>query len=453
MSCNSSCILLMAIVIALSALAMLTYSQIGICVGIGPDDYGYEFPVMQINGINSTITYYNISTTSQIPSVQQNVCLSINDSPIFVQNVLWYYGEDFHPGWGISIFYDGSYHIVSTELEMTGNTYVLTMVWQNNGSGVVIDFCLSNITWKDDISKYVPGVYGGVVGTNSGTVVVGYGNGSTAYFAPGFNVSISSEIKVNDKWYVPPAIFSGFPNTGESAVYGRAYLAPRNTVFVVYNNTRNMLYEPQILALPSLIISGNKVLVFPFNSLWVIKYPNGTSSIFVNQTEYVEGAEVYPYGNFSLPYDNLLPNVTQFKLQKLYHVVSEVRIYGSNNFWVPQEEYVFTLINGSYEPILINGSTSKNITTTTSSTSTLTSSTNASILTLTVTKTITETVTQTKTIVLPDETFITLHEVTTVVTTVIQSDYFKKFYELVAAVVIAEVIILLIFRKKDGKNT
>ncbi|MEJ2769849.1 MULTISPECIES: hypothetical protein [unclassified Stygiolobus] len=65
----------------------LASSQIVLTVEIGANDYGYEFPTMQINGINSTVTYYCVNVTSQVPSTQENVYLIVNNTPILVQNV------------------------------------------------------------------------------------------------------------------------------------------------------------------------------------------------------------------------------------------------------------------------------------------------------------------------------------------------------------------------------
>ena len=427
------------LLLILPIVSLLTYSQINIYVGVGSSDYGYEFPIMQISGINSTITYYCVNVTSQIPSAQQNVCLSINNTQVFVQNVLWYYGSRTYPEWGISLYYNGSYHTYDIQPVMTGESYTLTTLWHYNGSGVEITFYMSNGTKVLNVSRYLPGVYRGLAISCPGTVIVGYGDSSIAYFAPGFNVSVSTTIEVGGKWYVPPAIFSGLPNTGESAVHGRAYLGTGNRVFVVYNETREGLYEPQVLALPSVIITGNKVVVFPFNSLWVIRYPNGTSSYFVNETQYVSGAEVCPYGNISLPFQDRLPNVTHFMLEKLYYVISNVPIYGSKSFYVPQEEYVFALVDGSYEPVLIDGNTTIDLSTTEQATK----------VTFTTTSTVTSTVTDYVTTTVAQTTitsYVTVHIVTSIITSITQPSPSKKLYEGAIAVIVTELIIFLLFR-------
>ncbi|BAB65989.1 hypothetical protein [Sulfurisphaera tokodaii] len=427
--------ILSVIIFILFTLSLLPQSQINIYIGIGGSDYGYEFPQMPITGVNSTVIYYNISVSGSSPSTQQNTCILINKTQVFVQNVLWYYGKYENPEWGIEIWYHGSLQIAFYMTPtITGNKYTLITLWNYNKSGVLITFYLSNGTETFNETYYIPGKYNGLFNIQ-GTVIVGYGNGATAYLAPGFNVSISTTVEIHGKWYTPPVIFSGLPNTGENAVCGRAYLSTNNRVFVVYNNTNGkQIFELQFLALPSVIIFGDEAIVFPFDSLWEIKYPNGSVSFFVNETKYVEGAIVCPYGITNLPYQSNIPNVTHFKLEKKYHVV-----YDNYSFWVPQKEYVFILINNSYVPILIDNST------------TISNSSNTAVPTATTTVTQTSVTTVTSFITVTHNSYITIHEITTVTTTVFKNVYnSSEFYieEIILLLIILGLVLYLLIRNK-----
>lgn len=55
-----------------------------------PTNYGYEFGYVEMEGIQSIITMYNISLASGSPmiSVQQNIYLNVNGESTFVQNVI-----------------------------------------------------------------------------------------------------------------------------------------------------------------------------------------------------------------------------------------------------------------------------------------------------------------------------------------------------------------------------
>jgi len=152
------------------------------------------------------------------------------------------------------------------------------------------------------------------------------------------------------------------------------------------------------------------VLTFPFGSLWVIKYPNGSTSYFINETTFVQGATVCPFGNMTLPFlaaNPLFSHLTSFILNKTYYVTSNHLIYCEKQFWVPQPEYVFVLVNGIYEPVLINES--ENIYVSNQSTTTLTTSSQGQI---TSDQNITSTVTITSTIT----SYVTIHVVTSVIT-------------------------------------
>ncbi|MEJ2778248.1 hypothetical protein [Stygiolobus sp. RP850M] len=437
----------LALAVIFTSLFSLTLasSQIVLTVEKGANDYGYEFPTMQINGINSTVTYYYVNVTSQVPSTQENVYLIVNNTPILVQNVFWYYGPYGDQQWLSSIYYNGIYHMKSFSFPSKSKKYVLTTVWKYNGSGLLVTFTISNGTFSHQQVCYLPGTYGRVAATTyPGTVVAGYRNASTAYLGKGFNVSISTEYLYDGKWYVPPAIIDGFKNISDSAVYGKACLATGNKVFVVYNDIHGvMYYVGEDLALPSVIISGNKVLTFPFGSLWVIKYPNGSTSYFINETTFIQGAIVCPFGNITLPFLAVNPlffHLTSFILNKTYYVTSNHLIYCEKQFWVPQPEYVFVLVNGIFEPILINES--ENIYVSNQSTTTLTTSSQGQI---TSDQTITSTVTITSTIT----SYVTIHVVTSVITyittTVTNS---AELYKGVIITIAIELIGYLLLRKK-----
>jgi hypothetical protein len=313
---------------------------------IGPTDYGYEFFQYQLCGITARITFYCLNYTGKIPSIQQNFCIGLNASQIFVQNVMRYIGKCFNPVWETSLYYNGSYHIFMMTPDLTGNTYNLTTLIYNGTGYVKIVFLISNYTNTFKHCVTLKGIYRGIVGSLEGTVIAGYGCGETVTLEKGTKLEISSLYLYKGKWYVPAIILGNAPDTGEAAYCGKVCLLPCNTVLVTYNDSHGE-YCIDYLALPSVIIFNNTVKVFPYNSLWEIEYPNGSTRYFVNCTTFVEGSRVCPV--------DVVGNYT-FLLNKTYLVKSCIPIYGEKEFYIPKAEYLFYVENGSYHKIFVNGS-------------------------------------------------------------------------------------------------
>ncbi|MDT7901785.1 MAG: hypothetical protein RRE78_07835 [Acidianus sp.] len=313
---------------------------------IGPTDYGYEFFQYQLFGITARITFYCLNYTGKIPSIQQNFCIVLNACQIFVQNVMWYIGKCFNPVWETSLYYNWSYHRFIMTPDLTGNTYNLTTLIYNGTGYVKIVFLISNCTNTFKHCVTLKGVYRGIVGSLEGTVIAGYGCGETVTLEKGTKLEISSLYLYKGKWYVPAIILGNGQNTAEAAYCGKVCLLPCNTVLVTYNDSHGE-YCIDYLALPSVIIFNNTVKVFPYNSLWEIEYPNGSTRYFVNCTTFVEGSRVCPV--------DVVGNYT-FLLNKTYLVKSCIPIYGEKEFYIPKAEYLFYVENGSYHKIFVNGS-------------------------------------------------------------------------------------------------
>jgi hypothetical protein len=230
--------------------------------------------------------------------------------------------------------------------DLTGNTYNLTTLIYNGTGYVKIVFLISNCTNTFKHCVTLKGVYRGIVGSLEGTVIAGYGCGETVTLEKGTKLEISSLYLYKGKWYVPAIILGNGQNTAEAAYCGKVCLLPCNTVLVTYNDSHGE-YCIDYLALPSVIIFNNTVKVFPYNSLWEIEYPNGSTRYFVNCTTFVEGSRVCPV--------DVVGNYT-FLLNKTYLVKSCIPIYGEKEFYIPKAEYLFYVENGSYHKIFVNGS-------------------------------------------------------------------------------------------------
>ncbi|MCI2414200.1 MAG: hypothetical protein MPF33_02935 [Candidatus Aramenus sp.] len=262
-----------------------------IALAFSSTNYGYEFGYVPLNGLQSLVEVYNLSLAPGSPdiSVQQNVCINVGGQGVFVQNVL-------HPlpgegCWETSVYYNGEYNYTGFS-PVKGSWFNLTTVWYAKGDDTVVEFYFSNGTVKEERTYVLQGEYLGVVydGYTIGTVVAGYGNGAIAYLAKGFNVSIESFYLLNGSWYVPPLAWSGWENTGESAVGGKAYYYD-GRVWVVYGNSTS----PQLLYNVSAVIVNNTVHVFPRGSLWEVD-----GKYLTNETEFVEGEVLKPLGtNYS----------------------------------------------------------------------------------------------------------------------------------------------------------
>ncbi|AEE94586.1 conserved hypothetical protein [Acidianus hospitalis W1] len=298
-------------------------------------DYGYEFGYVQTCGIQSIVSLYNISLEPGSPgiSIQENVCLNINGSNVFVQNViepvmLTRYGYDVI--WTTSVYYDGAYHMFCHS-GIIGYTFNITTIWTNTSNALCIEFFISNTTLTLNKTCVIMGKFFGIIysGYNAGTVIGGYGNSAVAELAKGFNVSIREYYRYNNNWYVPPVAYSGVWSTGESAINGYAYFS-KGTVWITYGNA-----GIQELYNFSVVIVNNTVYTFPRGSLWIA---NGR--FFVNFTP-LENVTIRPfyYFNYSfIPKKEILISFDNY---------TEIDCVKSKSFYLPFPEVVYFYENGS----------------------------------------------------------------------------------------------------------
>ncbi|WOE49771.1 hypothetical protein RQ359_001252 [Sulfuracidifex metallicus DSM 6482 = JCM 9184] len=308
-------------------------------------DYGYEFGYVHADGVEALITFYNTSLAYVSPyfSVQENVCLNLG-VPAFVQNVIsCSYTIEQYPNysvnktftWETSIFFDGEYHITSHQVE--GNRFNLTTTWINTNNGTLITFCESNFTDSNKVTCLVPLHFLAIIypGYYAGTVISGYGNSATAYLGKGFNVSIQQFYRYHGEWFVPPVAFSGYPNTGESAVNGSAHFYD-GKVWVTWGNE-----GIQELYNYSVVIVNDSVYTFPQNSLW---FQNGKP--FINNTN--DCGEIAPFFYFNHSFS------PQKRIQLRFARPTVVDGVKGETFYLPFPEYVYERENGSCIPLYVS---------------------------------------------------------------------------------------------------
>ncbi|WP_238699198.1 hypothetical protein [Saccharolobus sp. E5-1-F] len=308
-------------------------------------DYGYEFGYVNMNGIQAIVTLYNISLQPGSPtiSVQENLCLNLNGSNIFVQNVIIpsiLTKAGYEVEYINSIFYNGTYHIFSYYY-LVGRSFNLTTVWFNTSDKLLITFYISNGSVSLNKTWVLYGNYLGIVysGYDAGTVVVGYGNGATAYLGKGFNVSISEFYRYNNGWYVPPIAYSGYPITGESALNGYAYYY-NGEVWVTYGNASDqMLYNF------SVIIVNNTIFTFPKGSLWLA---NGR--FFTNSIPFKEDLIISPFYYFNHSF------IAKKQLLLKFNNYTEIDGIKGKTFFLPTSENVYIKENGKCIAMFLNQS-------------------------------------------------------------------------------------------------
>lgn len=318
-------------------------------------NYGYEFGYVETNGIQSIVSLYNISLEPGSPSIsiQENVCLNLNGSNVFVQNVIQPVNltrDGYDIQWETSIYYNGSYHIYSHS-DITGYTFNITTIWTNSSNKLYVVFFISNTTLTLNETCILEGKFLGIIysGYETGTVIGGYGNGAIAGLAKGFNISIKEYYRYNNNWYVPPVAYSGFSSTGESATNGYAYFN-NGTVWVTYGNA-----GIQELYNFSVVIVNNTVYTFPRDSLWIA---NGR--FFVNSTP-LENVTIRPfyYFNYSfIPKKEILINFNNY---------TKIDCIKSKSFYLPYPEVVYFYENGSCVGKFIGAIITHNLTSITTS--------------------------------------------------------------------------------------
>ncbi|AWR96023.1 hypothetical protein DFR85_12335 [Acidianus brierleyi] len=297
-------------------------------------NYGYEFGYVETNGIQAIVNLYNISLQLGSPdiSIQENVCLNLNGSNIFVQNVIqpmMLTKNGYDTQWETSIYYNGSYYEYFYS-SIVGRTFNITTIWTNTSNMLRIEFFISNTTLTLNKTCVLKGKFIGIVysGYDTGTVIGGYGNGAVAGLAKGFNISIKEYYRYNKNWYVPPVAYSGIPSTGESATNGYAYFS-NGKVWITYGNAgMQKLYNF------SVVIVNNTLYTFPRGSLWLA---NGR--FFVNSTA-LENVTIRPfyYFNYSfIPEKRILINFNNY---------TEVDCVNGKSFYLPYPEVVYFYKNG-----------------------------------------------------------------------------------------------------------
>ncbi|AOL17263.1 hypothetical protein BFU36_11720 [Sulfolobus sp. A20] len=309
----------------------------------GPTNYGYEFGYVRMNGIQSIIKMYNLSVTSGSPSIsiQQNINLNINGEDTFVQNVVQPLTIN-KSMWTTSIYYNGHF-TVSFFSYLIGSEINLTTIWAPKGNITTITFYASNGTSTFNKSYVLEGKFMDIIydGYTIGTVVGGYGNGETAYLAKGFNISIATFYEYNGSWYVPPVVYSGFPNTGEQAFNGKAYFYD-GKVWVVYGNVSG----PQLLYNFSVVIVNNTVYTFPPNSLWVLN----NQRFFENQTSFEIGDKLSPFMTINYTF------ILEKKIELTFPQPVEIDGVKSKVFYLPCPETVYIDEGGKLIAEYVNSS-------------------------------------------------------------------------------------------------
>ncbi len=313
-------------------------------------DYGYEFGYVETNGIQAIVNLYNISLQPGSPdiSIQENVCLNLNGSNIFVQNVIQptiLTKNGYDTLWETSIFYNGSYHEYFYS-NIVGHTFNITTIWTNSSDMLRIEFFISNTTLTLNKTCVLEGKFIGIVYSSydTGTVIGGYGNGAIAGLAKGFNVSIKEYYRYDKNWYIPPVAYSGISSTGESATNGYAYFS-HETVWITYGNAGT-----QELYNFSVVIVNNTLYTFPRNSLWLA---NGR--FFVNSTA-LENVTIRPfyYFNYSfIPKKRILINFSNY---------TEVDCVNSKSFYLPYPEVVYFHKDGECIGEFIGATVTHNVT-------------------------------------------------------------------------------------------
>ncbi|WP_062421915.1 hypothetical protein [Sulfolobus acidocaldarius] len=308
-----------------------------------PTNYGYEFGYVEMEGIQSIITMYNISLASGSPmiSVQQNIYLNVNGESTFVQNVIQPLTNN-ESIWTTSVYYNGHYD-VSRLSYLMGNEINLTTIWTPEGNNTVITFYASDGTSTFEKTYILEGKFLDIIydGYTIGTVVAGYGNGEISYLAKGFNISIVSLYKYNGSWYVPPVAYSGWVNTGERAYNGTAYYY-NGRVWVVYGNVTS----PQLLYNFSVVIVNNTVYTFPPDSLWV---SNG-EHFFENQTPFDSGDRVSPFMTINYTF------ALEKKIELSFPQPVEIDGVRSKVFYLPSPETVYIDEGGRLVAEYVNSS-------------------------------------------------------------------------------------------------
>ncbi|BDC17481.1 hypothetical protein [Acidianus sp. HS-5] len=323
--------------------------------------YGYEFGYVETNGIQAIVSLYNLSVNSLYwVSIQQNVCLNFNGTSIFVQNVIQPYlhlRHGYEIAWQTSLYYDGSYHI-HTFTYLEGTTFNITTAWSNTSCKLIIDFYISNGSVTENytcvlVGKFIDVIYNGY---STGTVVVGYACGETAYLGKGFNVSIEEFYKYDGRWYVPPIAYSGYPNTGESAFCGCTYYYDGKAWVVYGHGGVKQLYNF------SVVIVNNTVYTFPRGSLWLV---NGKP--FVNCTKCFGVINPFSYFNYSF--------FPKKEILLCFHNCTEVDGVKGRVFYLPFPEEVYLNEDGKCVSLFVNKNITANLSCTSSSSVNMTHST------------------------------------------------------------------------------